>query len=243
MTNPPAVIPSDRAPGLHIEPGVVIPADTVLAPHVTIYAGVQIGDGVSLGQGAILGRLQQIDPRSRSTRVGHGLTTQVGSGCHVGSGAVIDAGATLLTGARVGDAAVVRAAAVLEEECVLGWRSGVAYSGRVGRRTRIQNGVSIGPWTTIGADVLISPGVTMVGDPTMGRRERSECSPGAVLGRACRIGTSAILIPPVQIGEEAIVCAASLVRRDVAARTVVAGIPARFVREVRDEELLEAWVQ
>ena len=49
-------------------------------------------------------------------------------------------------------------------------------------------------------------------------------------------------MPPVEIGEEAVVGAAALVRADVPARTVVAGVPARVLREVRDDELLEAWL-
>ncbi|MEA2221614.1 MAG: hypothetical protein QOJ35_4240 [Solirubrobacteraceae bacterium] len=236
----PDVVASDRGPGLHVEPGVVIPRDTVIAPHVTIYAGVEIGDGVVLGQGAIVGRPQQRDARSRTPVAADGLTTRIASGCEIGSGTVVDAGATLLTGARVADLAVVRTGAILEEDCMLGWCSGVSFHGRIGPRTRIQNGVSVGPWTQIGADVLISPGVTLVGDPTMGRRRSAERPPGVVLGRACRIGTNAIIMP-VEIGEEAIVGAASVVQRDVPARTVVVGIPARAVRAVRDDELLEEW--
>ncbi|MEA2443333.1 MAG: hypothetical protein QOJ12_625, partial [Thermoleophilales bacterium] len=46
---------------------------------------------------------------------------------------------------------------------------------------------------------------------------------------------------PVVIGAEAVVGAASLVRADVPARTVVAGNPARHLRDVRDDELLERW--
>ncbi len=53
--------------------------------------------------------------------------------------------------------------------------------------------------------------------------------------------TGAIVLPPAEIGEEAVVGAASLVREDVPARTVVAGTPARALRRVRDDELLEAW--
>lgn len=237
----PEVVASDRAPGLHIERGVVIPADTAIGPHVTIYAGVEIGPGVSFGQGAILGRPQRRDARSRTPRHPEGLATIIAEGCQIGSTTVIDAGATLLASARVADHAVVRAGAVIEEESMLGWNSGIGHYARVGRRTRIQNGVSVGPWAQIGADVLISPGVTMIGDPTMGRRMSSERQPGVVIGRACRIGTGAILIPPVTIGEEAIIGAASIVRRDVPARSVAVGAPARVVREVRDDELLEAW--
>ena len=48
-----------------------------------------------------------------------------------------------------------------------------------------------------------------------------------------------MLTPGVEIGEEAFVAAGALVTRDVPPRAVVMGVPARVVREVPDEDLLE----
>ena len=45
----------------------------------------------------------------------------------------------------------------------------------------------------------------------------------------------------VEIGEEAFVASGAVVTLDVAARTVVMGVPARTVRSVSDEELLQRW--
>jgi acetyltransferase-like isoleucine patch superfamily enzyme len=64
---------------------------------------------------------------------------------------------------------------------------------------------------------------------------------GATLRRACRIGGGSVLVPGVEVGEEAFVAAGALVTRDVPARAVVMGAPARVVREVPDEDLLERW--
>jgi UDP-2-acetamido-3-amino-2,3-dideoxy-glucuronate N-acetyltransferase len=64
---------------------------------------------------------------------------------------------------------------------------------------------------------------------------------GALLRRACRIGGGAVLTPGTEIGEEAFVAAGAVVVRDVPARAVVMGVPARVVREVGDEDLLERW--
>jgi acetyltransferase-like isoleucine patch superfamily enzyme len=46
------------------------------------------------------------------------------------------------------------------------------------------------------------------------------------------IGTMAILIGPVTIGEHAVVGAGSVVTKDVPPRTFVAGVPARIVRQL-----------
>jgi acetyltransferase-like isoleucine patch superfamily enzyme len=127
------------------------------------------------------------------------------------------------------------------EDAMIGRGTSVTHGVLIGARTRIQNNTLIGPSTVIEEDVLVSPRVTFVGDPTMGRRLAEPAPVGILVRRAGRIGTGAILFPPLEIGEEAVVGAAAMVRADVPARTVVAGTPARPLRPVRDDELLESW--
>jgi acetyltransferase-like isoleucine patch superfamily enzyme len=64
---------------------------------------------------------------------------------------------------------------------------------------------------------------------------------GPALRRACRIGGGALILPGVEIGEEAFVATGSVVTRDVPARTLVMGSPAKAVGEVDDDELIEKW--
>ena len=49
------------------------------------------------------------------------------------------------------------------------------------------------------------------------------------------------MVPGVEIGEEAFVAAGAVVTRDVAPRAMVMGVPARVVRTVHEDELLECW--
>jgi acetyltransferase-like isoleucine patch superfamily enzyme len=78
-------------------------------------------------------------------------------------------------------------------------------------------------------------------DDAMGRHAPGEGIHGATLRRACRIGGGAVLVPGVEVGEEAFVGAGAVVTRDVPKRAVVLGVPARHVRDVGDEDLLERW--
>ena len=64
---------------------------------------------------------------------------------------------------------------------------------------------------------------------------------GATLRRACRVGGGVVLCPGVEIGEEAFIAAGAVVTRDIPPRGVAMGVPARVVREVPDEDLLERW--
>jgi acetyltransferase-like isoleucine patch superfamily enzyme len=87
-------------------------------------------------------------------------------------------------------------------------------------------------------DVFIAPGVVLTNDPRAGRRAGGEELVGALLRRACRLGAGAVLLPGIEVGEEAFVGAGAVVTRDVAPRSVVIGVPAQVVREVPAEELL-----
>ncbi len=58
---------------------------------------------------------------------------------------------------------------------------------------------------------------------------------GVVIGDYAKIYTGATILPGVTIGEQAIVAAQSLVTQDVPANTVVAGMPAKIIRERKTE--------
>jgi acetyltransferase-like isoleucine patch superfamily enzyme len=61
---------------------------------------------------------------------------------------------------------------------------------------------------------------------------------GPTVRRGARVGGGAILCPGVEVGAEAFVGAGAVVTRDVPARAVVVGSPARVIRDVPADELL-----
>jgi acetyltransferase-like isoleucine patch superfamily enzyme len=76
-------------------------------------------------------------------------------------------------------------------------------------------------------------------DDFMGRTEqRHALVKGPTIRRGARVGGGAVLCPGVEIGEEAFVGAGAVVTKDVPARKVVVGNPARVLRDVAEEELL-----
>jgi acetyltransferase-like isoleucine patch superfamily enzyme len=112
---------------------------------------------------------------------------------------------------------------------------------RVGARVRVQTGVYLTAFTVVEDDVFVGPGASTTNDDTMARHDERTPLRGATLRRGCRVGGSAVLTPGLEIGEEAFVAAGAVVTRDVPRRAVVMGVPARVVREVPEEDLLERW--
>jgi UDP-2-acetamido-3-amino-2,3-dideoxy-glucuronate N-acetyltransferase len=228
--------PSDRAPGLLLGEGVELPDDAAIGGNVVVHAGTAIGPGVRLGDGCVIGKPPALGAHSTSSRE-EPPAAVLGAGVTVGAGAVVLAGARIGDGCMVADQAHVRERTVIGAECVVGRGASVENEVRIGARVRLQTGAYITAWSVVEDDVFVAPGVVLTNDPTAGRRRGEELR-GAVLRRACRIGGGAVLLPGVEVGEEAFVGAGAVVTRDVPPRTVVLGVPAKVVREVGEAELL-----
>jgi acetyltransferase-like isoleucine patch superfamily enzyme len=87
---------------------------------------------------------------------------------------------------------------------------------------------------TIEDDVLIGPRVNLITenhpiDPT--KRKSLLCKP-IVIKRNAWIGAAATILPGVTIGENAVVAAGSVVTKNVADNTIVAGVPAKFIKNI-----------
>ncbi len=230
--------PSDRAPGLLLGEGVLLPPTVELGGNVVIHEGTQVGGEAQIQDGAVIGKPLALGARSTAPR-DTPAPAWIGAGAKICAGAVIVAGARVGDGAVIGDQAHVRERAVVGEGSVVGRGSAVDNDVTIGDRVRIQTGCYITAYSTIEDDVFVAPGVTLTNDDTMGRHEPGYEMRGATLRRACRVGGGVVLVPGVEVGEEAFVAAGAVVVRDVPPRAVVMGVPAREVRQVGDEDLLE----
>jgi acetyltransferase-like isoleucine patch superfamily enzyme len=85
----------------------------------------------------------------------------------------------------------------------------------------------------IGDDVMIGPNVQLIssGHPLDPATRRSQITTAPIrIGRGAWIAAGAIVLQGVTVGDDAVVGAGAVVTKDVPARTLVAGVPARVVR-------------
>lgn len=89
-------------------------------------------------------------------------------------------------------------------------------------------GVTIGDGCQIGHNVVFA---TL--NHGIRPEERAHTYPAPiVLGRNVWVGSNATLLQGITIGDNAIVAAGAVVTKDVAANTIVGGIPARFIKNI-----------
>ena len=197
-----------------------------------------LGEGVKVLEHAVVGKQPSLSPRSTAKR--EPLEPAViGDGTIVSTGAIVFAGSRI--GARVilGDQSCVRERVTVGDDVVIGRGSLVENDTTIGALTKIQADAYITAYSTLEEQVFIAPCVVTTNDNFMGRTEkRHELVAGPTIRRGARVGGGAILLPGVEIGEEAFVGAGAVVTKDVPARMLVVGNPARVVRQVPDEELL-----
>jgi UDP-2-acetamido-3-amino-2,3-dideoxy-glucuronate N-acetyltransferase len=134
-----------------------------------------------------------------------------------------------LYGCRVGDD--TRVGAFVE----------IQKNASVGARCKISSHTFICEGVTIEDEVFVGHGVMFINDrnprATADGQPQTEADWQVVPTRICRgasIGSGAVILAGVTIGAGALIGAGAVVTRDVAPGTVVAGVPARFVR-MREE--------
>jgi acetyltransferase-like isoleucine patch superfamily enzyme len=149
------------------------------------------------------------------------------------------AGARIGAGSIIGDQAHIRERSVIGAQTVIGRASAIGTDARIGARVKVQTNVWLTSYSVVEDDVFVGPGVVSTNDDAMARGGPDYELVGPVLRRGCRVGGGVVLAPGVEIGEEAFVAAGAVVTKDVPPRAVVMGVPARVVREVPSEELLQ----
>jgi acetyltransferase-like isoleucine patch superfamily enzyme len=121
-------------------------------------------------------------------------------------------------------------------DCGLNTHLGEGVFINAGCRFQDQGGVFIGDRALIGHNAVIA---TL--NHNMDPARRANLLPAPVrIGCDVWLGSNVTVLPGVTIGDGAVVAAGAVVTKDVAPNTVVGGVPARLIRELRSADTMTA---
>ncbi|AFZ42357.1 UDP-3-O-(3-hydroxymyristoyl) glucosamine N-acyltransferase [Halothece sp. PCC 7418] len=214
--------PFHPSPDIHptavIDPSVVIQENVYIGPHVVIYPNVTIGSGVCIYGNVVI--YPEVVIRDRAVLHANCTIherTDIGKDCMIHSSAVIGSEGFGFVPTSQGWYKMQQSGCVvLEEEVEVGANSTIDRPAvgetRVGRYTKLDNGVHIGHGCTIGENCAFAGHVALAG--------------GVKVGNYVLLGGQTGVTNQVVIGDRARATAQSGITRDVKPGEVVSGSPA-----------------
>ncbi|MGB8645936.1 MAG: DapH/DapD/GlmU-related protein [Anaerolineae bacterium] len=212
-----------------------VASSAYLGNAVTVYPCVTIGEDCIVMDGAVIGR-----PPIPNKTVNRSVQVKF-TDLAIGAGSIIGCNSVLYTGSSIGkkvlisDLSSIREGCTLGDDVVIGRGVMMLYSCSVGARSRIQDQVHLVGNMVIEEDVFIGMGVTTTNDNAVYLNRFGIGNPeikGPTIRRLAVVGAGATLLPGIEIGEGAMVAAGAVVTKSVPAWTIVAGVPARHVRDI-----------
>ncbi|WP_363348426.1 acyltransferase [Methylocystis echinoides] len=136
----------------------------------------------------------------------------------IGPGSRIWQFCVILPGARIGAGCNVNAHCFVENDVV------------IGDNVTVKSGVYLWDGVRLEDNVFVGPNVTFTNDMFPRSKAYPEKFARTIVRRGASIGAGATILPGVEIGEEAMVGAGTVVSSNVPPRAVVVGNPMRILR-------------
>lgn len=128
--------------------------------------------------------------------------------------------------ARIEPGAIIRDQVEIGDNAVIMLGAVINIGAEIGANTMIDMGAVLGGRAIVGENSHIGAGAVLAGviEPASAQPVR--------IGNNVLVGANAVVIEGVQVGAGAVVAAGAIVTKDVPANTVVAGVPAKVIKEI-----------
>lgn len=219
---------------------VRIGSGCVIGHHIIIHDDTVLGDNIRIDDHSVIGKQPMRAANTAVTKDQELAPTRIGSDCIIGTGAIIYRGAEIGRKVMVADLATVRENVAVGDFTIIGRGVAIENSCTLGRYCKLETNVYITAYSKLADRVFVAPCVATTNDNFVGRtEERFKHFKGIIAEKGARIGANATILPGKKIGADALVAAGALVTKDVPSRQIVAGVPAKELKSVPVEQLLE----
>jgi acetyltransferase-like isoleucine patch superfamily enzyme len=194
---------------------------------VTTY---KLYEHVVLGEGSVIEDFCIVGTPPRGAREGE-LQTTIGEGAVIRSHTVIYAGNVIGRNFQTGNKVNIRESNRIGNNVSVGTLSVIEHHVDIGDGVRIHTQAFIPEFSVLEEGCWIGPKVVLTNAKYPLSPGVKDHLAGPVIRKGAKIGANATILPGVVVGEHALVGAGAVVGHDVPAGSVVAGNPARVIRQ------------
>ncbi|HVP36190.1 MAG TPA: acyltransferase [Terriglobales bacterium] len=219
---------------------VQIGKECTIGNNVTIYSGTKIGDYVRIDDNTVIGKKPMKAARSAITKEQELPPAKIGDHSIIGTSVVIYRGAVLGNKILVADLSTIRENVTIGDFTIVGRGVAIENFCKIGSYCKLETNVYITAYSELEDYCFIAPCVATSNDNFMGRsKERFKHYKGVTVKKGGRIGLNSTILPGKVIAEDSQVAAGAVVTKDTPPKKIVLGAPAKVLRDVPEDQLLE----
>lgn len=223
-----------------VEDGVLIGENCLIGNNVVIHKNSVIGDNVRIDDNTVIGKEPMRSVNSIFKDEKQYEPANIEAGCLIGAGAIIYCGCKIGHNTLVADLATIREEVTVGSKTIIGRGAAIENFCSIGSNCKIETNAYITAYSTLEDYVFIAPGVVTSNDNYAARsKERYKHFKGVTVKKGGRIGAQATILPGKVIKDEGFVAAGSVVTKDVEKESIVAGNPAKYLRNIPEDQLLK----
>jgi len=162
------------------------------------------------------------------------FVTIIGKNSYIRSHTVIYAGNKIGDNFQTGHHVMIREFNEIGDNVSIGTNSVIEHHIRMGNNVRIHSNVFIPEFSILKDRVWIGPNVVLTNAYHPLCPKAKECLKGPTINENAKIGANTTILPDIKIGENSLIGAGSVVIKDVPSNVVVAGNPAKIIKNIEE---------
>ena len=192
-----------------------------------------VEDNSIIGYGTLTGHYYDRSSSSDSNPTKQKFRIIIGKNVLIRTGVTIYFDSQIADNCWINHNAIIRENVKIAEDSSIGSNTICENNVSIGKRCVIQNNTMICSQTILESFVFVGPGVSFTNNAPIGHlRDVEPIIRGPKLKLGCAIGGGVTICPGIEIGEESIIAAGSVVTKNIPPRIIASGNPAEKQKNV-----------